>query len=83
MALSSGCATYKTISTVQYGDSSPVIYSGTRLNMCAIAKNDYALKKFNTAPPQYPVLDLPMSFALDTLILPMTVSTVLTQELGL
>ena len=81
--LSTGCATYKTISVVKYGNSSPRIYSGTRLNIHAISDNHYALKKFNVEPPKYPMLDLPASFALDTLILPMTASSVVTEKLGL
>lgn len=80
---STGCATYQTISVAKHGTSSPRVYSGTRLNIHAISGNRYALKKFNVAPPRYPLLDLPASFALDTLIFPITVSSVLTQELGL
>ena len=81
--LFSGCATYKTISAAKYGSSSPRIYSGTRLDIHAIYDNRYELKKFGVAPPIYPPLDLPASFALDTLILPMTASSVLSEELGL
>ena len=81
--LSTGCATYKTISVAKYGSSSPRVYSGTRLNFHAISDNRYALKKFDVAPPEYPILDLPTSFALDTLLLPMTASSVVTEKLGL
>ena len=79
----SGCATYKTVSAAKYGSSSPRIYSGTRLDIHAISDNRYELKKYGVAPPKYPLLDLPASFALDTLILPLTVSSVLSEELGL
>lgn len=81
--LFSGCATYKTISAAKYGSSSPLIYSGARLDIHAISDNRYQLKKFGVAPPKYPLLDLPASFVLDTLILPMTVSSVISEELGL
>ena len=81
--LSSGCATYQTISVAKHGTSSPRVYSGTRLNFHAITGNRYAQKKFKVEPPKYPLLDFPASFALDTLILPMTASSVITQELGL
>lgn len=81
--LFTGCATYKTISVTKYGSSSPRIYSGTRLNIHAILDNRYALKKFEAAPPEYPILDLPASFALDTLFLPMTASSVVTEKMGL
>lgn len=82
LLLSTGCATYKTISVIKYGSSSPRIYSGTRLNIYAISDNRYALKKFDVKPPEYPILDLPTSFALDTLLLPMTASSVVTEKLG-
>lgn len=81
--LSTGCATYKTISAVKYGSSSPRIYSGTRLNIHAILDDHYALKKFDVEPPKYPILDLPASFALDSLMLPMTASSIVIEELGL
>ncbi|GJL75866.1 YceK/YidQ family lipoprotein [Nitrosomonas sp.] len=81
--LSTGCATYKTISVVKYGGTSPRIYSGTRLNIHAISGDHYALKKFGVEPPKYPILDLPASFALDTIMLPMTASSVVTEKLGL
>lgn len=81
--LFTGCATYKTISVAKYGSSSPRIYSGTRLNIHAVLDNRYALKKFDVTPSEYPVLDLPASFALDTLLLPMTASSVLTEKMGL
>ncbi|MDR4516961.1 MAG: YceK/YidQ family lipoprotein [Nitrosomonas sp.] len=83
IVLSTGCATYQTISVAKHGTSSPRVYSGTRLNIHTITGNRYAQKKFKIAPPKYPLLDLPASFALDTLILPMTASSVITQELGL
>lgn len=83
LLLFNGCATYKTISAVKYGSSSPRIYSGTRLNIHAILDNRYAMKKFDVAPPEYPILDLPASFALDTLMLPMTASSIVIEEMGL
>ena len=81
--LSSGCATYKTVSVVKYGSSSPRVYSGTRLNIHTISDDRYALNKFKVEPLKYPILDLPASFAFDTLILPMTASSVVTEKLGL
>ncbi|MGZ8918898.1 MAG: YceK/YidQ family lipoprotein [Methylobacter sp.] len=49
------------------------IYSGTRLDWAALVKNDVALRKFKAEPPCYPLVDLPLSFALDTLFLPLAV----------
>jgi uncharacterized protein YceK len=49
------------------------IYSGTRLDWAALATNDVALRKFKVAPPLYPLVDLPLSFALDSMFLPLAV----------
>lgn len=66
------CASYNTISEARPG--SPKIYSGTRLDIHAIEGNAFAQLKFRTAPPQHPALDLPFSFILDTIMLPLTFS---------
>jgi uncharacterized protein YceK len=34
--------------------------------------DEHGLRRFNTAPPAYPWLDLPFSLAVDTVILPLT-----------
>lgn len=72
----SGCATFKSL-----GVDAPLplyerifIYSGTRLDWAAIAKNDADLSKLKATPPCYPLVDLPLSFALDSIFLPLTVS---------
>jgi len=67
-----GCATYSTISEAKPG--SPKIYSGTRLDVHAIEGNEFAQLKFKVDPPQHPALDLPFSFILDTIMLPLTFS---------
>jgi uncharacterized protein YceK len=33
-----------------------------------------AIRKFNTAPPSLPLVDLPFSFAFDSLFLPLAIS---------
>lgn len=80
---SSGCATYKTVSTAKYGSSVPKIYSGTHLNIYAISDNRYELKRMGVEPPKYPVLDLPASLVLDTVMLPLSVTSVVSEKLGL
>ncbi len=65
-----GCATYKTIDNSKAG--SPIFFSGTRLDIHAINNNTAALKKFDVAPPEYPLLDLPASFAFDLFLSPLT-----------
>ena len=67
----SGCATFKTLDADFPLDQRLFIYSGTRLDCAALAENDAALRKFKVAPPGYPLVDLPLSFALDSLFLPL------------
>jgi uncharacterized protein YceK len=69
----SGCATFKTLDVRLPLTQRMFIYSGTRLDWAALAKNDVALRKFKIAPPRYPLIDLPLSFALDSMFLPLTV----------
>jgi len=70
-SLSTGCATYRTISTAEQG--SPKVFSGTRLDVSAIQGDEIALRKFKADPPRYPLVDLPFSIGLDMAILPLTV----------
>jgi len=64
-----GCATVRTMPTLSsYG--SPKVFSGTRLDYHAVTENTAALGKFKLEAPTYPLIDLPFSAILDTLILP-------------
>ena len=67
---SSGCSTYRTLETATPG--SPILFSGTRMNINAIRHDHVALKKFNTSPPKYPWLDLPASLLMDVIMLTVT-----------
>ena len=69
---STGCATYRTISEAAPG--SPKVFSGTRLDIDAMRDNEIGVRKFKVAPPPYPIVDLPFSLLLDTLIFPLTFS---------
>lgn len=69
----SGCATFKTLDAHIPLEQRMFIYSGTRLDWAALAKNDAALRKSKVAPPHYPLVDLPLSFALDSMFLPLAV----------
>ncbi len=71
-AASTGCATYRTISEATPG--SPKVFSGTRLDINVIGGNEIGIRKFKVAPPPYPIVDLPFSLLLDTLIFPLTFS---------
>jgi len=50
------------------------VYSGARLDLAAIQNNEPAIRKFHTEPPSYPLVDLPFSFAMDTVFLQLAVS---------
>jgi uncharacterized protein YceK len=69
----SGCATFKTLDTDLPLNQRMFVYSGTRLDWSAISSNQAALKKIKVTPPPYPRVDLPLSFALDTIFLPLAV----------
>ena len=72
----SGCATFKSINVAAHLPlyERPLIYSGTRLDWAVITKNDAAISKLKATPPSYPLVDLPFSFALDSILLPLSVS---------
>jgi uncharacterized protein YceK len=74
------CSTYKTLNSATL--DSPVVFSGTRLNMCAISQDKVAMQKFNTKPVEYPYVDLPASFLLDFLMFPLTVSAAISNQLN-
>ncbi len=76
---SAGCATVRTVPSLASPEH-PKIYSGTRLDLNAVSENEAALKKFNAKAPEHPLIDLPFSALLDTLLLPVTLS-VATYEL--
>jgi uncharacterized protein YceK len=69
----SGCATFRTLDTDLPLNERMFVYSGTRLDWSALANNQVALKKIKVTPPRYPLVDLPLSFALDTFFLPLAV----------
>jgi uncharacterized protein YceK len=69
----SSCATFKSLDARVPLAQRMFIYSGARLDLAALAKNDVALRKFKVAPPRYPLVDLPLSFALDSIFLPLAV----------
>lgn len=66
----SGCATVTSIDSAEHG--TPLVYSGTRLNLSAIADDERGLRKFKTLPPGYPWIDLPFSLVADTFMLPLS-----------
>jgi uncharacterized protein YceK len=71
----SGCATFKTLDTDLPLNQRMFVYSGTRLDWSALTKNQAALKKIKVPPPHYPLVDLPLSFALDSIFFPLAMFT--------
>ncbi|MDA8098215.1 MAG: YceK/YidQ family lipoprotein [Nitrospiraceae bacterium] len=71
-----GCATVKTMPNLgSYG--TPKLYSGTRLDYNAATGDTVKLEEFKSESPDSPVLDMPFSALLDTIILPITLSVTL------
>ncbi|OGW53304.1 MAG: hypothetical protein A2Z46_01300 [Nitrospirae bacterium RBG_19FT_COMBO_55_12] len=67
-----GCATIRTVPNLaSYG--SPKVYSGTRLDYNAATENRAGLAKFKAEPPRYPLIDIPFSAILDTVLLLVTI----------
>ena len=70
MLATTGCATLTT--TSHFTKESPRIYSGTRLDIHATAYHEDILRmyreKYGVTPPNHPLLDLPFSLLLDTVI---------------
>jgi uncharacterized protein YceK len=67
LLFASGCATVQTMAHTELG--SPKVYSGTRLNISAIRHDASGVDRFKVEPPQHPLIDLPFSFVLDTVLL--------------
>jgi uncharacterized protein YceK len=65
-----GCATYRTVSAAEPG--TPKLFSGTRLDLKAIDRDEHGAARFRAPPPNYPWLDLAFSAVVDTFILPLT-----------
>ncbi|MFG0672731.1 YceK/YidQ family lipoprotein [Pseudomonas sp. xss_1] len=65
-----GCATVRTLDGTKPG--APVVYAGTRLDWYAIGGGCCPQARFGVEAPRFASLDLPASFLLDTLLLPLT-----------
>ncbi len=68
-----GCATVTTVENA--GPGTPKVYSGTRMDLHAAAGNRVRLRDFPGEAPRNPLWDLPLSFLLDSAVLPLTVAT--------
>ena len=70
----SGCATFKSLNAEVPLYERVFVYSGTRLNWAALENDEVTIRKFKAEAPSYPLVDLPFSFALDTVFLPLAIS---------
>lgn len=71
----SGCAT---VTTIQRADEHTVkVFSGTRQDLRAIGGETAENRRYRAPAPPYPLLDLPFSFALDIIMLPLTLPAAL------
>lgn len=68
-----GRASFTTLSEAAPG--SPKVFSGTRLDLHAIAGNSAELGQFKVAPLSHPQVDLPFGVLLDTIMFPLTSSS--------
>jgi uncharacterized protein YceK len=75
LLLTTGCSTVRTLDANQPG--APVVYAGTRLDLYTIEGGCCEKDRFGTEAPKYPMLDLPGSALLDTLLLPLSILTAL------
>ena len=66
-----GCGTFRSHDGPRA--DAPRIYSGVRLDMAVLQGDESYIKRYKLTPPDYPLLDLPFSFAFDSLLLPLAI----------
>lgn len=71
-----GCATTSTLNQPLHKNK-PLVMSGARLDLAALRDDVVITERFGVAPPDYPLLDLPFSTALDLIVLGYTVPVAL------
>ena len=81
----SGCASTRAEGRTAYGI--PTVYAGTRLNMAALNENYGKLAVYRSyggiEPPENPIVDAPLSFVIDTVMLPMDAMYLASDRMGL
>ncbi|MDT4329076.1 YceK/YidQ family lipoprotein [Methylomonas sp. MV1] len=70
----SGCATFKSLNAEVPLYERVFIYCGTRLDWAALENDNATIRKLKTEAPRYPLVDLPFSFAMDSVFLPLAIS---------
>ena len=70
-----GCGTARTLKPAF--ENGPHVMSGSRFDILAMQDKSRARVIYGSEPIKYPLLDLPFSFLLDTVLLPLTVSNAL------
>ncbi|WP_437882707.1 YceK/YidQ family lipoprotein [Pseudomonas sp. LRF_L74] len=75
LALLSGCATVRTLDAAKPG--APVVYAGTRLDWYSLRGGCCPQDRFGALAPKYAGVDLPASFVLDSVLLPLSLAAAL------
>lgn len=75
-----GCATVRTLDAAKPG--APLVYAGTRLDLYGLRGGCCPVERFGARPPARAGLDLPGSFLLDTLLLPLSLAQAAGLQLG-
>ena len=70
----SGCATFNSLNADVPLYERVFVYSGTRLDWAALENDNVTIRKLKAEPPNYPLVDLPFSFAMDSVFLPLAIS---------
>jgi len=75
LIVASGCASVRTITDGELGTAK--VFSGTRLDIRAINGELTPTRQFKVSPPPNPAVDLPFSFVVDFVMLPLTTAAAL------
>jgi len=67
-----GCGTARTLKPAF--ENGPHVMSGSRFDILAMQDKNRARVRYGSEPIKYPLLDLPFSIVLDTVLLPLTIS---------
>jgi len=67
----SACGTFHSLSGPLR--DAPCVYSGVRLDWASLRGDAHYIRQYRLVAPDHPALDLPASFAVDSLVLPLAV----------
>lgn len=76
MLILNGCATTSTLYQPAH-ERKPLVMSGTRLNIASLRNEPDLKEKYGVSPPDFPLLDLPLSAFFDFIALDYSVPVAL------